>query len=76
MNLMKMIQNGDIVNLIIMACLFAAIGIMIRVIGKGIAARDAQAALPAAVHTEHKPGNMTAVTAAITAAVNTYKKSN
>jgi len=76
MTLMEMIQKGDVFNLIIMAVLFAAITIMIVVIGNGKAAamKEAQASAPAI--TEQKAGNMTAVTAAITAAVNTYKKNN
>jgi len=73
MNLMQMIQSGDVVNLAIMAGLFIMTGIMISAVGKGIAARDAQAALPAG-QAEQRTGNNSAVTAAISAAVNTYRK--
>ena len=73
MNLMQMIQNGDIMNLVIMTGLFVMIGIMISAVGKGIAARDAQAAASAS-QPEQRAGNNSAVTAAISAAVNTYRK--
>jgi len=73
MTIMQMIQQGSVVNLLIMAAIFAVIGIMLSALASGIRARDAQAALPAA-QPEQKTNNMPAVTAAITAAVKEFKR--
>ena len=76
LTLIRMIQGGSYVNIVIMMILFIVIGIMISVIGKGIVKRDAQSALPASAPVEPRTGNNSAVTAAIFAAVKTYKKNN
>jgi len=68
--LLELIQTGDVVRLIIMAVIFIGIGFMISRVGPTQVPKDTQAA----PQPDHKSGNMTAVTAAISAAVNTYKK--
>jgi len=79
MTLTKMIAQGDVFQLIMMGIIFIAMIILLSLLGKGIAARsaadkDKQVSAPASVVT--KTGNNDAVTAAITAAINEYKKTN
>ena len=67
--LLQLIQSGDIVRLIIMAVLFVGIGLMISRVGPTQVPKDTTAA----PQPDQKSGNMSAVTAAISAAVKTYK---
>jgi len=65
--IMQMSQNFMVINLIGMAALFVLMGILISAIGGGkTTAKEAVS----------KSGNMSEVTAAITAAVNEYRKNN
>ena len=71
--LIQMFQQGMIFHLIAMLLLFVLMVIMINRIGSGKAAvKDAQ---PETLQVQ-KTGNMSAITAAITAAVAQYKKNN
>ena len=63
-------------HLIGMVLLLVAIAFLVNTVGNGIAIRDAQAALPAAGQADHKAGNVSEVTAAITAAVGEYRNKN
>jgi len=69
--LLQLVQAGDVVRLIIMGVIFIGIGFMISRVGPTQVPKDTQPA--AASQPDHKSGNMAAVTAAISAAVKTYK---
>jgi len=70
-----MIEQGDVLKLVIMGILFVLMGILISSIGKGKGAvKETQPSASGQVSV--KAGNMPAVTAAITAAVNEYRKTN
>ncbi|MCL2180206.1 MAG: hypothetical protein FWB83_03675 [Treponema sp.] len=78
MTLMDMLQQGDVTSLACMGGLFCLIAFMLYNIGRGIALRslgekEAQPVVSAAGVS--RAGN-DAVTAAISAAVNEYKKNN
>ena len=67
--LLHLIQSGDVVRLIIMAVLFVGIGFMISRVGPTQVPKDTQQTT--ASQPDQK--SMTAITAAISAAVTTYK---
>ena len=69
--LLQLIQAGDVVRLIIMGVIFLGIGLMISRVGPTQVPKDGQSS--AASQPDQKSGNMPAITAAITAAVKTYK---
>ncbi|MCL2765982.1 MAG: sodium pump decarboxylase subunit gamma [Treponema sp.] len=73
MTLMQMIEQGMVWNLIVMGLLFILMVVLINAIGGKIAAqKDTGHEVPAA----GKTADISAVIAAITAAVNEYKKKN
>jgi len=77
MTLAEMFASGNAVQLIIMGVIFIVMILLLSMLGNGIAARYAdkeKTSAPAPVAT--RTGNNDAVTAAITAAVNEYKKTN
>ncbi|MCL2801799.1 MAG: sodium pump decarboxylase subunit gamma [Treponema sp.] len=74
LTLMEMFEQAMVLNLAGMGALFIFMGVMINAIGSGRAAalRDGTEGIAAVA----KPAETSAVTAAITAAVNEYRKNN
>ena len=72
MTLFDMIQQGDVFHLIGMGVLFVLMVLMINAIGSG---KSPAKTVPQAQPVQ-KSGNAGEVTAAITAAVNEYRKNN
>ena len=77
MTLMEMFASGDVFQLTMMGIIFIAMVLLLFMLGKGIAARSAEKdkQIPSA-HAVVNTGNRDAVTAAIAAAVNEYRKTN
>jgi len=74
MTLMNMIEQGMVWQLVGMGILFIVMGIMISAIGGGKAAE--QKSVNPDSSTAQKAVDMSAVTAAISAAINEYRKNN
>jgi len=74
MTIMEMIQQGMVSHLIIVGILFVLMGVMISKID--VAKTTTAKEVPADTAAVQKTSNMPAVTAAITAAVNEYRKNN
>ena len=80
MTIMEMAAQGDFMQLIMMGIIFIVMIMLLSLLGKGIAARSAadkdKQASASAAPVATRTGNNDAVTAAITAAINEYKKTN
>lgn len=76
MTIMEMFQQGMVSHLIIMGILFILMGIMISAIGGEISKMQKKAVNDSTVNNSNVTEDMPAITAAITAAINEYRKNN
>ena len=77
MTLIQMVEHGMVWQLVAMGALFVLMGIMLSNIGNGVTAKFAgEKENNPDSSTAAKTGDLSAVTAAITAAVNEYRKTN